>query len=265
MIKKLLLVLVIYNVITSNIIAQNVLVAKYTFLHVRDTTQPQNISTEEMILTTNNTKSLFKSFTYDSIMNSTDDKGYTIGENSAQINTVVKMPKITMDQLFFDYNTKEIVTIKPFIDETYGIKSPLQSIGWQLIDSTKQMGNLVCKKAVGEFRGRKYTCWYCPEISVQSGPWKLHGLPGLIISAVDEKNQVSFLLTSVTQSNDKDVLLPDLTFVTEKKFEEIVHSFKENPNAMLNRMSSNNAKLSIKPTPINVKSKSKFNNPLELN
>jgi len=265
MIKKLLLVLVIYNVITSNIIAQNVLIAKYTFLHVRDTTQPQNVSTEDMMLITNNTKSLYKSFTFDSIMNSTDDKGYTIGENSTQIKRVIKLPKITMEQLFFDYTTKEIVTIKPFINETFGIKSPMQAIEWQLIDSTKQIGNLVCKKAIGEFRGRKYTCWYSPEIAIQGGPWKLHGLPGLIISAVDEKNQVSFLLTSVTQSNDKDVLLPDLTFVTEKKYEEIMQSFKENPNAMLNRMSSNNEKFSVKPTPTNVKSKYNFNNPLELN
>ncbi|MBX2931077.1 MAG: GLPGLI family protein [Chitinophagaceae bacterium] len=150
--------------------------------------------------------------------------------------------------------------------DTFGIKSPLQSISWQLIDSTKQIGTLTCKKATGEFKGRKYTCWYSPEIAIQGGPWKLHGLPGLIINAQDEKNQVSFTLISITQTNDKDILLPQhLTYVTEAKYAEIKESFISNPNAMLgNTSSDNNVKLTIKPTGKG-KTKSSYNNPLELN
>lgn len=241
--------------------AQNTIIANYNFLHVKDTTQPQNFSSEDMMLIANNTKALYKSFTLDAFLNNQSDLNTNISTKR-----VFKMPKVTSEQLFSNYNTKEIVTIKPLMEDTFGIKSPLQNINWQLIDSTKQIGNLICKKATGEFKGRKYTCWYSPEIALQGGPWKLHGLPGLIINAHDEKNQVSFTLTSITQTNDKDILLPQhLTYVTETKFAEIRESYKSNMNAMLGSVyPDNNKKLRIQPNATGGKPKKSYNNPLEL-
>ncbi len=47
-----------------------------------------------------------------------------------------------------------------------------------------------CTKAVGDFRGRKYEVWFTTEIPIKFGPWKLHGLPGLVLKVVDKTQQI---------------------------------------------------------------------------
>lgn len=57
---------------------------------------------------------------------------------------------------------------------------------WNLIaDADRDIGSLHCKKATTYFRGREITVWYCPDIPIPDGPWKLGGLPGLIVSWTD--------------------------------------------------------------------------------
>jgi GLPGLI family protein len=69
-----------------------------------------------------------------------------------------------------------------------------QWVEWQMIPGEKrEILGFQCKKAVGTFRGRRYVAWYCPEIPVPYGPWKLYGLPGLILEAYDESHQIAFL------------------------------------------------------------------------
>lgn len=74
-------------------------------------------------------------------------------------------------------------------------REPLQDIriSWHLLPETRKIGSLLCKKAVGVFRGRTYEAWYAPQIPVPYGPWKLQGLPGLIIEAYDASRQLNFM------------------------------------------------------------------------
>jgi GLPGLI family protein len=71
---------------------------------------------------------------------------------------------------------------------------------WELKDEYREIDSLQCAKAVTLFKGREYVCWYCPEIPVPEGPWKLGGLPGLIIEAYDTGDNLHFKLRSMSPS-----------------------------------------------------------------
>ncbi|QXP60681.1 GLPGLI family protein [Olleya sp. HaHaR_3_96] len=73
-------------------------------------------------------------------------------------------------------------------------------IPWKLQDSTKTIGEFKCQLAIGEFRGRTYHAWFTQDIPVRFGPWKLQGLPGLILEANDEQYKVSYRAKKVSIS-----------------------------------------------------------------
>ena len=72
------------------------------------------------------------------------------------------------------------------------VKEKRVKIDWILINETKKIGNFECKKATGILRGREYTAWYTDEIPLPYGPWKLQGLPGLILEAYNENQEIYF-------------------------------------------------------------------------
>lgn len=59
-----------------------------------------------------------------------------------------------------------------------------------------------CRKATGYFRGRNYIAWFCSDIPIPYGPWKLGGLPGLIIKAYDSKGEISFECLGYEKKNN---------------------------------------------------------------
>ncbi|MFN5423191.1 MAG: GLPGLI family protein [bacterium] len=75
---------------------------------------------------------------------------------------------------------------------------------WTTYKDEKTIGGIPCLKAVTQFKGRGYTAWYAPSITISDGPWKLGGLPGLILEAYDDADQWHMTLTSITKGNGFD-------------------------------------------------------------
>jgi GLPGLI family protein len=72
------------------------------------------------------------------------------------------------------------------------------------------MGALSVQKARGHFRGRDYTAWFAPSIPLAGGPWKLGGLPGLILEAYDDERLVVFLFKAIQLREDLTVERPEM-------------------------------------------------------
>ena len=82
-------------------------------------------------------------------------------------------------------------------------------IKWNIQPESKELGGFGCRRATCIFRDRIYTAWFTEEIPVSFGPWKLHGLPGLILEAYDEEAGVQFLFTSIRiPVNSKTEIIP---------------------------------------------------------
>ena len=82
---------------------------------------------------------------------------------------------------------------------------PLGEIQWEISDSTKTVLGYNCVMATANYHGRDWTAWFAPDIPLQEGPWKLIGLPGLILEASESTGQHSFEATGLEASNQEIV------------------------------------------------------------
>ena len=81
----------------------------------------------------------------------------------------------------------------------------MPAIHWQLHNDTTTILFYSCKKATADFRGRHYVAWYAPEIPISDGPWKLGGLPGMILQAGDSENDIVFECIGIEKFTSQEV------------------------------------------------------------
>ena len=82
---------------------------------------------------------------------------------------------------------------------------PLGEIKWEIADSTKNVLGYECGMATANYHGRDWTAWFTPEIPISEGPWKLTGLPGLILEATESTGQHSFIANGLEISDQEIV------------------------------------------------------------
>ncbi|NJN33487.1 MAG: GLPGLI family protein [Saprospiraceae bacterium] len=68
----------------------------------------------------------------------------------------------------------------------------LPHFNWKIENTDSLIGKFKCQKATTRFRGRNYEAWFTKEVPISNGPWKFHGLPGLILEVRDDKHEVKF-------------------------------------------------------------------------
>ena len=84
------------------------------------------------------------------------------------------------------------------------MEDELHPMQWKIEEDKRTIGGLECQKAVCDFRGRSYEAWFTLDIPIGNGPWKLGGLPGLILEAFDKEKRVVFLFQSIRQVKEAD-------------------------------------------------------------
>ena len=89
---------------------------------------------------------------------------------------------------------------------------------WKIEKETKKIGKFSCKKATAFFRGRNYTAWFTTEIPLPFGPWKLNGLPGLILEAYDTNKNVYWYFKSVEYPSNTKEKTKYLSLTKKEKF-----------------------------------------------
>ncbi len=80
---------------------------------------------------------------------------------------------------------------------------------WNIKKDVKVIAGYNCQKATTNYLGREWIVYYSPEIPINYGPWKLWGLPGLILEATDSYNFFSYNLIgfeSLQQTNPIDLI-----------------------------------------------------------
>lgn len=121
-----------------------------------------------------------------------------------------------------------------------------RKMNWKIIPEKQKIGEFESQKAEITMYGRKWIAWFTTEITIQDGPYKFHGLPGLIVKIDDHAKTHSFDLKGITnfsnhnqlqmnQENNNEVEIP-IGYVKYKKlFQEQRNDPGKSLREMLNR------------------------------
>lgn len=170
---------------------------QYSFIHIQDTTQKDRPYTENMLLVIGKNASVYTSF--DAIRQGIEMRKNLMEQmknQSGSSNMSIKVdktglkPTSALDYFYFAKENKFYTKERVF--NNYLVEEAAPKINWKITKDTASFSGILCQKAMAYFKGRNWIAWYAPELPFQSGPWKLNGLPGLIVEAYDEKKEVVF-------------------------------------------------------------------------
>lgn len=103
--------------------------------------------------------------------------------------------KRSKEYIYKNYpETGDVIVSDAVAMQWYVYKDDLHTQVWEIQDSLRIIHGYECHLATTDFRGRQWYAWFTPEIPIDNGPWKLCGLPGLILEAYDQNNHYYYSL-----------------------------------------------------------------------
>ena len=181
---------------------------KYQFTHIYDTANPNSPDVKEMSLFIGKNGS---QYVEDRIYNSVVPIA-SVATNGEYSELSAQLNSLNNQSLgIYKWNGDSKISIVDIvIDKISLIEEELSAIKWKTTSETREIKGFKCQKAYGDCKGRTYEAWFCKEYPYSTGPWKLGGLPGLIIEASDLKKQVvfSFIGFDKISDNTTDISIP---------------------------------------------------------
>ena len=129
-------------------------------------------------------------------------------------------PHVRMSTYVYkNYPTGQMTITDRISSQSYRYVDSLHAQTWTMGDSTRQVLGYTCQQATADFRGRRWTAWFTTDIPVSDGPWKLGGLPGLILEAYDEGQQHVFTAVGLERVKD-ELIIFNRPFRGNHRFEQ---------------------------------------------
>lgn len=118
------------------------------------------------------------------------------------------------------------------------------TIQWKIEKKTKEENGYHLQKATSDFGGRHWIAWFIPSIPLPEGPFKFHGLPGLIYEVYDNQGNFTYTLTAIHKTDKTYDTTPIVEThfgtqpikITEKQFHQLVLDDYHNPYAQYRAM-----------------------------
>lgn len=155
-----------------------------------------------------------------------------------------KVKYLFMPIILKGYLGNAVTVVDEITPNDYLYKENTIKLDWELKKDTMTICGYKCYKAESTYGGREWIAWFTPEIAVSDGPWKLSGLPGLILGAYDKTESHDFEAISIRPSNRVFYLEKNALRINtdRKKFIENKNKFENNPapanNVPMNQINS---------------------------
>ncbi len=138
----------------------------------------------------------------------------------------------TSNYIYKDLEKHIIMNYDDVNESKYCFEDTLDAQMWEIGDSIKTILGYSCQEAETDYHGRHWIVWFAEDIPINNGPWKLGGLPGLIMEAYDSANHHHFTINGMNR-------VPDIPFydrgvdgkskkTMRKKFLKVARDYIEN-------------------------------------
>ncbi|UTX49793.1 GLPGLI family protein [Chryseobacterium sp. MA9] len=190
--KKLIIILSLILAVITNAQNQRFI---YEYKYILDSTAKDKPEVEIMLLDVAAKGSKFyskDSFESDSLMASAMEKQLQMGVKELDFSGIKFKGKISysVEKMYPDYSVNFFTNLAA---DEYVVQDARKQ-EWKIFSDKAEIGGFKVQKAIGNFAGRKWTAWFTTDLPIQDGPYKFHGLPGLIVKLEDASHTHSFEL-----------------------------------------------------------------------
>lgn len=153
----------------------------------------------------------------------------------------IKMPKFSF-KIYKTYPDMTVCYMDRISTKLFKYDDPV-TFNWKILPDKEKIGAYNTQKATTEFGGRKWIAWFSTELPFQDGPYKFHGLPGLIVKIEDDGKNYSWTLQGnknvenweefsfAEKANTKYGMSNTAVATTKEKFTKSYENFKADPLA----------------------------------
>lgn len=211
--------------------------ARYELTHISDTTWPDNPLKQNAVLFLGKNMSMYTD--YDRFQRS---RGVNTGTNPAFSGNVTVSSSTTssatfssaggvmsastgnagmvaqlnvMNNIYKNAAKSTLGFMALPMGKLFYVEDAAPVIDWKISEETKTIMGMPCQKATGDFKGRTYEAWFTTQLPYNNGPWKLGGLPGLILEASDTKKEVVFKFVSFENVTGETIPIEILASATK--------------------------------------------------
>lgn len=220
----------------------------YRYDYATDSLKPDSLQTELMILEVNEDGSeFFSKAQYESdslqrieMQQKGPGAGLTVASSNYRGNIRYRVEKTA------DYKVYLITAM----DRTYKVYDD-RPMKWTIQPEHEQIGEWQTQAATLDFAGRRWTAWFTTDIPIPDGPYKFHGLPGLIVKINSEDGTQKFVLEGILKvpaqkaNNGNFKLFSDVekpVEITEQQYVKQLKKYQVDPHAGIRQMLGNGVK-----------------------
>mgnify|MGYP003605788262 CR=1 FL=1 len=210
----------------------------YDYQFIPDSTNVSDVKNEMMNLDVTSSGSIFYSYV---VRNSDSLARVDIEKQLAAtgaINITSDMRKgLVRYTISKKYPKYEVFFHTKILRDRYKV-SEEKPINWKITSEKQKIGEWSTQKAEADFGGRHWFAWFTSDIPIQDGPYKFHGLPGLIVKLEDQTQSHRFTLQAVKNISS----IPDDVFdakeisINSKQYNKLMADYENDPTKGLKQM-----------------------------
>ncbi|MBT2619698.1 GLPGLI family protein [Chryseobacterium sp. ISL-6] len=139
------------------------------------------------------------------------------------------------NRVYKKYPNYDVSLIVSLYGDIY-IVSDLRKMDWKISSEKKEINKFSTQKATLHFAGRIWTAWFSTDIPISDGPYKFHGLPGLVLKIEDNTHTHSFGLVAIEKLNgilSYKTSSKKMLSIDHEKYRKLYKEYRGNPSKNL--------------------------------